>query len=1713
MSSMKGFKGKALAWLLALTMLFATPSFAFASSGGNSGDSVSVSKSAEWVSGTSAKDQGIAKVQLKVNCTDQQIVKQKSTRIVLVLDRSGSMNDNGKISDLKNAAKSFVDDVLAIDNADVKVAVVSYAENAKTEAGFSDTASSLKQKINGIDAGGGTNIQAGINSARTLMSSVKDDTGQTPDNRFIIVLSDGEPTYSYKASHGRASTDADMTSYNYDNTKFSSVLTDFNYRSNIGYGYSYDLTSQGGWGDWGQDYWADGRHITENGTATVSEALFAKQAGYTMYSIGFDIGGSSNAENVMKSIADKGNYYQTSGNLQGIFDSISAEIENVAAGTGAVVTDPVGYGTVAGKEYKFKAITGDSSYPVTVTAPSGVNGKKAEYDSATDTYKWTLSDGDLAAGEYTLTYYVKLNIDDLTGNVGKDLTKVATNNGAQLKYTDQNGTEQTRDFEDPELDITHYSVQYYYSYDNGETYVQDTSLTSNAAAIVGCSDKTVTQAMIDHGAKSGCDFQSSLTRYGNNSSSNKLTIVQNDSQNIIKLYYKKYYAAGTASLSAHKTYDAGLSGNDFSFRIQAADSSGSALTGSDAWSETVKNAADGSVDFSAISYNQDDAGHTFYYRITEAAGSNTNINYSGDVYTAAVKVTDPDKDGLLKTEVTYYKGAGTGGTVLNGGAVPEFTNSFTGTAVFNFKATKNLVGKALKDGDFTFKAYEKDGSGNIGSSAVATGTSKADGTIDFSDITYHIGDVGTHTYVIKEVVPADPMTGVTYDTSGKTVKVKVEYKDGQLTATQVNDSVKQITDFVKGGTGGLTHYETADGSTFALVKQATYAIVWTQNALSGLEQTSLETQIKALDPSTAGDTFYFINGTGITFTKGTYGLLDKNSIGNYTFSVSGGKIILNCNGKISHFDYGTYDCSSEVQFTNVFTPTAAEVTLGATKKLTGRTLKTGDVFTFGLYEGTDTTADPIDTVSTTAISGNTQTVSFGKMTYNEPGTYTYTIKEIKPATGALGGVTYSDKTYKVTVTVTKDSSGNLQASTVMDGKTFDAKDALFENVYNTEGTGQISLSKVMTGRTLKADEFSFDLTEVDASGNPVANGYKATVKNDADGHITFSSIPYTAAGTYYYEIKEKIPADADKEGGVTYDTSVVKVSMNVHDDGNGNLIAVPTYPSDTTFDNSYDASGSINLEATKTLSGRDLTADEFSFEVVDSSDNVVAKGKNDASGNVKFSDIKYTLADLDGASSKDFTYTVKEKIPADTSKEGGVTYDTKTYQVTVTVTDNGDGTLQVTADKSASDMTFDNSYDASGSINLEATKTLSGRDIAVDEFSFEVVDSSDNVVATGKNDASGNIKFSDIKYTLADLDGASSKDFTYTVKEKIPADADKEAGMTYDTRTYTVTVTVKDNGDGTLKVTADKSASDMTFSNSFEDPGTIQVTKNTFVDGEGQAVNMTFYAALFNANNERVSDVKAIEMNGNKSSTVTFDKVKLDATYYVYETDQDGNIITDPTAQGVEGWANITYDNQVITLTPNNLEGSAAINNYFTSQEEYDYGSVQVTKEVTVNGEGTPSKATFYTALFSDEACTNRITEVKALNMNGEKSTTVEFSTDKDGNYLPVGTKYYVAETDKDGNAITDPETELGCTIEQDTKSVTITPDNMTPTAKITNKFTGGEDYYYKDGTTATKTSATTSTQTGDDSNVGLWLLMALIGVAGAITPAAMRRREEKDKE
>lgn len=337
--------------------------------------------------------------------------------------------------------------------------------------------------------------------------------------------------------------------------------------------------------------------------------------------------------------------------------------------------------------------------------------------------------------------------------------------------------------------------------------------------------------------------------------------------------------------------------------------------------------------------------------------------------------------------------------------------------------------------------------------------------------------------------------------------------------------------------------------------------------------------------------------------------------------------------------------------------------ISATKQLTGRELK-ADEFEFTL---TDSDGNVVGTAKNDA-SGN---IAFDELTFDEAGTYTYTITETN---GNLGGVTYDDSTIKATVTVTADENDNGRLSATV---TYDNNDNTFENTYvPTPTTATLAATKTLSGRALTADEFEFTLK--DSEGNTVE-----TVKNTLAGVVTFSPITYDKAGTYAYTITET--NGGTTVDGVTYDDMAITATVSVVDDGAGNLTATVTYSDDTEFNNIYTPAGetTATIGATKVLDGATLTAGQFSFVLTDENGTEIETVTNAADGSITFTPITY-----DESQVGTHKYTIAEVVGTAT----GISYDTTIQEVEVTVEKISATELTATVSKTANGVVFTNTY-------------------------------------------------------------------------------------------------------------------------------------------------------------------------------------------------------------------------------------------------------------------------------------------------------------------------------------------------------------------------------------------------------------------------------------
>lgn len=544
---------------------------------------------------------------------------------------------------------------------------------------------------------------------------------------------------------------------------------------------------------------------------------------------------------------------------------------------------------------------------------------------------------------------------------------------------------------------------------------------------------------------------------------------------------------------------------------------------------------------------------------------------------------------------------------------------------------------------------------------------------------------------------------------------------------------------------------------------------------------------------------------------------------------------------------GTLAEANKLVFTNTYKAEASdELTPQVTKKVSGvESTEKAFSFTLTATEETQKQIDDDDLKVSDALAGNEhaeskatsgkiikdkgQTVDFSGMKFNKAGTYTFTLTEAHDADddAAVDGVqnsgwtmdasTYTvtvrveDKNAKLTVTgVTVEKSGDDKRETleVKNGK---VNLATFNNSYAAKGSVTLAAKKQFTGGTLENQQFSFQVKE----GDKVV----AEEKNDANGDITFPAIDYTEAGEHDYAIKEVEGTDPT----IVYDGKTVKVHVSVTDNKNGTLSATATYDGKAdapTFTNSKPTADAT-IEATKTLKGKDLTAGAFTFGLYQGDTTTVdpiQTVQNDKDGKIKLI--------LTGLTIGEYDYTLKEEKAGQTVD--GVDYDVKEVKVHVKVEQNQDDNnktkVTVTYDGAATAPTFNNTYDAKGSVTLTATKTIKVADgfdhatkPADGEFAFDLKDAAGNVLDTAKNDANGKVSFTR-EFQLSDLDGAASKDFTYTIVEQ----SGTEPGMVYDTHALTYKVTVKDDGTGTLnaKAIVTSTSGPETFTNNYQPAAT-----------------------------------------------------------------------------------------------------------------------------------------------------------------------------------------------------------------------------------------------------------------------------------------------------
>lgn len=571
--------------------------------------------------------------------------------------------------------------------------------------------------------------------------------------------------------------------------------------------------------------------------------------------------------------------------------------------------------------------------------------------------------------------------------------------------------------------------------------------------------------------------------------------------------------------------------------------------------ETAKNKADGTVNFKSLTFNKEGS---YTYTITENKGTDASVNYSTQSITATVDVKKTD-DKLVAT-VTYSGGDGEQKNTI--------TNTQNKPKVSNAKVTLNLKkafeGGELKGDDFEFVA--KDSNDKV----VATAKNKEDGSITFDTIT--VDHAGTFNYTITETKGSDKT--ITYSDKTITATVVVVEKDNALVVEQINYSDGQTnTDtFINKKEAPKTESTKATLQVKKLFKEGETTLPLTDDQFEFVLKEGNNTLETAKNKANGTVTFkelsYTAEGTHtytITENKGT-----DASINYSTQTITATVAVKKVNDKlVPTVTYSGGDTEKGNAFTNTKTPPTPPTPVPPTVKPTTAQFKAKKVLaingssdrTLKANEFTFLLKDQDGTLIDTKTNGENGDILFNPVSFNEAGTFTYTIVEQKPATPE-SAITYDESVHTVTVTVTKDETGQLNADVQYDGK----KDTpTFTNTYTpptppTPSEKQITTSKILEGRDLQGGEFSFNL--LDENGTVLQ-----TKQNAADGTVTFDAIAYTEAmiGTHKYTIKEVVPAD---QANIQYDEGQVDVTVTVTKDEASNAIqAVVSYGAKKTFIN------------------------------------------------------------------------------------------------------------------------------------------------------------------------------------------------------------------------------------------------------------------------------------------------------------------------------------------------------------------------------------------------------------------------------------------------------------------------------------------------------------------------------------------------------------------
>lgn len=817
------------------------------------------------------------------------------------------------------------------------------------------------------------------------------------------------------------------------------------------------------------------------------------------------------------------------------------------------------------------------------------------------------------------------------------------------------------------------------------------------------------------------------------------------------------------------------------------------------------------------------AAGTYKYEIRENAGSTVGMTYDAHVATAEVTVTE-DGEGNLTANVTKKE---------NGRFTNTYRTELDYAAAGGLKLSKTLCGRPMTEGQFTFTVTPADddsacalgllpGANNFESPATIEGTVGLIDILAGHEVKFTQADAGkTFKYTVAEKNDGQP--GYTYDDAVRTVTIAiVDDTAGTLTATTT----------VSGGPEGTheTFHKSGENKVEKALVPFHNSYSATTNTPGGTAAQVVATKTLTGRPMADGEFWFGIAYQGELVA---YENLKPNIGGHVSFDTLHYDTKMLANLEAAGLAYRT-DKDGKLAWTINYT--AYEDLFGLPNGVSATTWSFG--FKVIVVDNGD------GTLTATVDYGGVEPLfenAYGADAVDAALTGT---KKLQVAEG----LTPADITGKFTFTVTADEAG-----APMPERTTATNDAA-----GNVDFGKIHFTLDDLNRALGVTDDATDKAEADEADDVDADEAEADADADANvdepGDESEPAVPTAPRShTFTYTVTESGSAP-----GVTNDTNATrKVSYTVSDDGAGHL-SVKREGDDGaafTFTNTYgvaptDSSVTDQVKTVKRLTGRDLAAGEFTFELLED-DVVVANGTNDANGTVTLSPIRYEAPGT-------HTYTLREACPNALGLYKGVTYDGTTYTVVTTVSDNGDGTLTAThkLEGTTESAGFTNKYHAMPTqVSIGAIKVLEGRELKKDEFSFKLV--GEGIESTVTNDADGKISFDKFEY---DEPGTH----VYTISE-VKGD---EVGMTYDKSVFTVTVNVVDDGEGNLKANGaftkgDKSVEGIVFNNTYKkpetpvptpDPGTPKTVTNivktvkgflpTTGDQQAAALLMTFVIAM-----------------------------------------------------------------------------------------------------------------------------------------------------------------------------------------------------------------------------------------------------------------------------